>query len=80
MRAAVERSKPSGVEVTISIGVGVAAGDQLDFERLFNAADQALYEAKHGGRNRIASIELLPEAGPEVLEQLVGASPADASA
>jgi diguanylate cyclase (GGDEF)-like protein len=71
MRAAVDNAKPSGVEITVSLGVGVAAGDQLEFERLFNAADQALYEAKHAGRNRIASIEVLHDAKPEVLERLV---------
>ena len=71
MRLAVEKAKPSGTNITVSIGVGVAAGDQLEFEQLFNAADQALYEAKHAGRNRIASIEVLQNAKPEVLERLV---------
>ena len=71
MRLAVEKAKPSGTTITVSIGVGVAAGDQLEFEQLFNAADQALYEAKHAGRNRIASIEVLQNAKPEVLERLV---------
>jgi diguanylate cyclase (GGDEF)-like protein len=71
MRLAVEKAKPSGTTITVSIGVGVAAGDQLEFEQLFNAADQALYEAKHAGRNRIAAIEVLQDAKPEVLEQLV---------
>jgi diguanylate cyclase (GGDEF)-like protein len=71
MRLAVEKAKPSGTNITVSIGVGVAAGDQLEFEQLFNAADQALYEAKHAGRNRIAAIEVLQDAKPEVLEQLV---------
>jgi diguanylate cyclase (GGDEF)-like protein len=80
MRAAVDTAKPSGVEITVSLGVGAAAGDQLEFERLFNAADQALYEAKHAGRNRIASIEVRPEAGPEVLEQLVAGPSADTPA
>jgi diguanylate cyclase (GGDEF)-like protein len=80
MRAAVDNAKPSGVEITVSLGVGAAAGDQLVFERLFNAADQALYEAKHAGRNRIASIEVRPEAGPEVLEQLVAGPSADTPA
>jgi diguanylate cyclase (GGDEF)-like protein len=80
MRAAVEKTKPAGVEITVSLGVGVAAGDQLEFERLFNAADQALYEAKHAGRNRIASIEVRPEAGPDVLEQLVADSSVQTSA
>jgi diguanylate cyclase (GGDEF)-like protein len=74
MRVAVERTQPAGVDMTVSLGVGVAAGDQIEFERLFNAADQALYEAKHAGRNRIASIELRREAEPEVLAQLVADS------
>jgi diguanylate cyclase (GGDEF)-like protein len=71
MRATVARSRPAGIDITVSLGVGVASGDQLEFERLFNAADQALYEAKHAGRNRIASIEVREDAEPEVLEQLV---------
>jgi diguanylate cyclase (GGDEF)-like protein len=71
MRTAVERTNPAGVEMTVSLGVSSAEGDQLEFERLFNSADQALYEAKHAGRNRIASIEVREDAGPEVLEQLV---------
>jgi diguanylate cyclase (GGDEF)-like protein len=79
MRAAVEKAKPSGVEITVSLGVGVAAGDQLEFEQLFNAADQALYESKHAGRNRIASIEVLEDAKPEVLEQMVAVSSIRAS-
>ena len=80
MRAAVDKANPSGVEITVSLGVGVAAEDQLEFERLFNAADQALYEAKHAGRNRIASIEVIPEAGPDVLERLVATTSADTPA
>jgi diguanylate cyclase (GGDEF)-like protein len=75
MRDAVERTKPAGVAVTVSIGVAVAAGDQLDFEQLFNAADQALYEAKHAGRNRIASIEVREDAEPGMLEKLVAVEP-----
>jgi diguanylate cyclase (GGDEF)-like protein len=79
MRDAVENAMPSGVEITVSLGVGVAAGDQLEFEQLFNAADQALYEAKHAGRNRIASVEVLEDAKPEVLEQMVAVSSIRAS-
>jgi diguanylate cyclase (GGDEF)-like protein len=80
MRAAVESAQPAGIDVTVSLGVGVAAGDQLEFDQLFKAADQALYEAKHAGRNRIASIEVLHEAEPEGLEQLVAVSSIRASA
>jgi diguanylate cyclase (GGDEF)-like protein len=78
MRVMVQRSRPADVEITVSLGVGVAAGDQLEFDRLFNAADQALYEAKHAGRNQIAAIQVLPEAEPDVLEKLVEAGPVTA--
>jgi diguanylate cyclase (GGDEF)-like protein len=71
MRNAVERTKPAGVEQTVSLGVAVAAGEQLEFEPLFNAADQALYEAKHAGRNRVVAIQVREEAEPGALEQLV---------
>ncbi|MGA8218871.1 MAG: GGDEF domain-containing protein [Solirubrobacterales bacterium] len=71
MRAAVQSIQPSGVEVTVSLGVAVASEEQLEFEELFNAADQALYEAKRAGRNGIAAIEVLREADPHTLEQLV---------
>lgn len=41
--------------VTISVGVadGILAG-KTDFHELYNAADQALYRAKNGGRNRVS--------------------------
>ena len=71
MRTAVENAEPAGIQVTISLGVSVAAGDQLEFEPLFSAADEALYEAKHAGRNRIASIMVRPEAEAQHLERLV---------
>ena len=43
------------VHVTISLGVASAGADCPDLAALLRAADAALYEAKQGGRNRVAS-------------------------
>jgi diguanylate cyclase (GGDEF)-like protein len=56
LRAAFERDarKVDGIslDATISIGVATSAGTQLDAGALLARADDALYEAKRGGRNR----------------------------
>jgi diguanylate cyclase (GGDEF)-like protein len=40
--------------VTISLGVAtIVPGDDQSFESLLNSADQALYDAKATGRNRV---------------------------
>lgn len=44
------------IPVTISLGVSSVAGD-VDLETLAQAADRAMYLAKRGGRNRVASVE-----------------------
>ena len=41
------------VQMTVSIGVASLPGDTLDEEELIRRADEALYQAKHGGRNRV---------------------------
>lgn len=47
-------ASPIGPHVTISIGVGAAvADDRRSFRALVVVADQALYAAKAGGRNRV---------------------------
>lgn len=42
------------VHSTLSIGISVYPTDATDVETLFKHADQALYAAKHGGRNQFS--------------------------
>jgi len=42
-----------GAEITASFGVSGGEGEEIDFERLYRRADQALYEAKRAGRDRV---------------------------
>ena len=53
-RAVAGMTLPNGVTVTISAGVadGPLASD-ADWRMLYHSADQALYRAKNGGRNRV---------------------------
>ena len=55
LRKAVERACPGGQEITISLGVAAAHGEGVVYDRLFAAADEALYEAKREGRNRVVT-------------------------
>ncbi|WP_355660840.1 diguanylate cyclase [Halomonas salifodinae] len=40
------------IEVTVSLGLALHDGHP-DYQRLMRSADEALYQAKHGGRNRL---------------------------
>lgn len=61
LREAIEQAMPMGIAVTVSLGLSGGCGEQVDYDVLFKAADEALYEAKRGGRNRVAGVDL-PEA------------------
>jgi diguanylate cyclase (GGDEF)-like protein len=50
---AVRERRPSGVEVSLSIGVAVAEPETIDTEDLLARADASLYAAKAGGRDRV---------------------------
>ncbi|MBK9579989.1 MAG: GGDEF domain-containing protein [Fibrobacteres bacterium] len=58
IRKAVEESgtdigEPQPKKVTISLGVAIFPDDGGTAEELIERTDQALYRAKHGGRNRV---------------------------
>ncbi len=48
---ALDRGRP--LHFTVSIGVTTFAGASSNIDTLLGQADQALYQAKHGGRNRV---------------------------
>jgi diguanylate cyclase (GGDEF)-like protein len=53
LRTAIEQARPSGIAITVSLGLSVGSGEGVVYETLFKSADRALYEAKHAGRNRV---------------------------
>ena len=55
VRAAIEQTEGLERAITASLGVAVLDPVHTDPASLLAAADQALYHAKHGGRNRVAS-------------------------
>jgi diguanylate cyclase (GGDEF)-like protein len=46
------------LKITASIGVGVIAAEDRVLDDLLRRADQALYAAKSGGRNRVESVQI----------------------
>ena len=48
----------NAARVTISIGFTVSCGE-IELAKIMRIADQALYSAKHGGRNRVARADAL---------------------
>ncbi len=59
-----------GLPVTLSVGVVMLRGPSVNFRRMFEDADQALYCAKRDGRDRVASAQPLDEADEPAREEL----------
>jgi diguanylate cyclase (GGDEF)-like protein len=55
------------VALTASIGVAEADGRTGDIAALMKRADEALYQAKHAGRDRVVAATAAPPAGPVAL-------------
>jgi diguanylate cyclase (GGDEF)-like protein len=55
-------TSPSPLPLTVSLGLATASGEIPDLNNLIDAADQALYRAKHAGRNRVMAAQAESEA------------------
>src|SRR5262249_5338404 len=52
-KTAARTSRAGAVTVTVSIGVAASKSEDVRWESVAEEADQALYRAKAGGRNRV---------------------------
>jgi len=57
VRAKIEISRPESIDVTISIGVAELKNGKEGFADLIKRADDAMYQAKHKGRNQVIVAE-----------------------
>jgi len=63
IRSMIELAKPSGLKVTASIGVASLIKQHgEDFDKLYKAADSAVYNSKKNGRNQVSADLLSIEA------------------
>ena len=54
LRSMIENSSPGGLKITSSIGIACLSEEHgTDFDRLYKSADEAVYQSKKNGRNRV---------------------------
>jgi len=53
LRGSIEKLEPNGLKVTSSFGIVELNIKHINFDDILKDADDALYEAKNGGRNRV---------------------------
>ena len=61
--AMVPLANGKSVHLTVSIGIATVQEDDADIDALLDRADQALYEAKRTGRDKVILAERLPTGG-----------------
>lgn len=49
-------SEWDGPAMTASVGVAIARADEVGFDELYRRADEALYQSKHAGKNRLTTL------------------------
>ena len=70
LRRVVEGAAPLGLRITMSFGVSGSGGDLFDYTEVFAATDQALYMAKHAGRNCVRAVAPEQELTAEAVKRL----------
>ncbi|GAA4769238.1 hypothetical protein GCM10023219_14280 [Stakelama sediminis] len=73
--AACDHSATLGADVIITVSIGIARmNGAADFRTLYQQADEALYAAKHQGRNQVAATTMIQADSPGFVESPLVAS------